>query len=195
MPKQSTCPIIFDEVLKIKISDLKRFGYLKYGLKISTDLTWNRNGQKIADIDIIIDMDRNAPYMELNYRCNNKPINYCVKIISMTSNLGKGEVFYFQCPQTMKKCRVLYQVGGYFLHREAFTGCMYEKQTESKRARTQTKMIDTVFRTDVLYEQLYSKHFKKMYAGKPTKKYIKLMKKIRQAESVPYYEIERLLSR
>jgi hypothetical protein len=30
--------------------------------------------------------------------------------------------------------------------------------------------------------QIYSKHFKSHYAGKPTKRYLKLMRKIRGAE-------------
>jgi hypothetical protein len=54
-------------------------------------------------------------------------------------------------------------------------------------------MVDVVFGTDKLYKQLHQKHFKSSYAGKPTKKYIKLMQKIKRAESVSAIEVERLL--
>jgi hypothetical protein len=49
------------------------------------------------------------------------------------------------------------------------------------------------FKSDKLYEELYSKHFKKTYAGKPTKRYLRIMEQIQQAESIPYHEFERAL--
>ena len=49
------------------------------------------------------------------------------------------------------------------------------------------------FNLDKLYKQLYSKHFKKFYAGKPTKKYKRIMEQLQKAESISYQEIERLM--
>jgi len=40
---------------------------------------------------------------------------------------GKGVIWHFLCPATRKRCRKLYLVDTYFLHREAFNGCFYEK--------------------------------------------------------------------
>ena len=48
------------------------------------------------------------------------------------------------------------------------------------------------FDLDRHYEELYSKHFKKFYNGRPTKRYLKLMTKINQGEGVGNGEIERL---
>ena len=70
---------------------------------------------------------------------------------------------------------------------------MYEKQTQSKKSRYLDKMIGAYFKTDQLFEQLYKKNFKKQYAGKPTKKYLKLTHQIQRAESIPYHEIERAM--
>jgi hypothetical protein len=70
---------------------------------------------------------------------------------------------------------------------------MYETQTQSKKSRYFDKTLGAYFRTDQLFEQLYKKHFKKQYAGKPTKKYLKLTQQIQRAESIPYHEIERAL--
>lgn len=70
---------------------------------------------------------------------------------------------------------------------------MYEKQTQSKKSRYLDKTLGVYFRTDHLFEQLNKKHFKKQYAGKPTKKYLKLTQQIRRAESIPLHEIERAL--
>jgi hypothetical protein len=69
---------------------------------------------------------------------------------------------------------------------------MYEKQTQSKKSRYLDKTLGVYFLTDQLFEQLYKKHFKKQYAGKPTKKYLRIMEQIQKAESMPYHEIERV---
>ncbi len=111
----------------------------------------------------------------------------------MPSNLGKGLIWYFLCPQTNRRCRKLYSIGGYFLHREAFNGCMYETQTQSKKYRQLDKTLGAYFEIDNLYEELYKKNFKKTYAGKPTKRYLRIMEQIQKAESIPYHEIERAM--
>jgi hypothetical protein len=72
---------------------------------------------------------------------------------------------------------------------------MYEKQTQSKKSRHLDKTLGLYFQVDKLFEQLYKKNFKKQYAGKPTKKYLKLTQQIQKAESIPQHEFERALNR
>ncbi len=114
-------------------------------------------------------------------------------LVSIPSNLGKGKVWYFVCPHTNKRCRKLYLISGYFLHREAFNGCMYESQTKSKKWREMERVYGSYFKSDECYEELHKKHFKKFYNGKPTKRYLKLMQKISQSERIPKEEIERVM--
>lgn len=109
---------------------------------------------------------------------------YIVRLVSVPSNLGKGLIWYFLCPQTNKRCRKLYSIGGYFLHREAFSGCMYDCQTKSKYYRKLDRMLGPYFRINRLYEQLHSKHFKTHYAGKPTKRYLRIKGQIQRAEQI-----------
>jgi len=40
------------------------------------------------------------------------------------------------------------------------------------------RVYGSYFELDNLYEELYSKHFKTHYNGKPTKRYLKLLKQI-----------------
>ena len=58
------------------------------------------------------------------------------------------------------------------------------------------RMLDSVygdyFKADKYYRELYSKHFKTHYAGKPTKRYLKLMEKIDRSKEFTVEEIERL---
>ena len=123
--------------------------------------------------------------MILDYSVNGDPKNYKVEIISKPSNLGKGEVLYFVCPSTKQQCRKLHLQCGYFLHRTAFQNLMYSKQIESKKFRYLGKVFDYIFNPDEIYQERYKKYFKTHYKGKPTKRYLRVKKKIDLIESCP----------
>jgi hypothetical protein len=184
MPKPHTFPTLYNEALQISISKLKEWEYLNPEQIKSGTITWSRNGNQTGSISIKVNTHSEQPYIELDYKYRDEPRNYKVSLVSKPSNLGKGLIWYFLCPQTNKRCRKLYSIGGYFLHREAFNGCMYEIQTQSKKYRQLDKTLGAYFKTDDLYSQLYQKHFKKTYAGKPTKKYLRIMEQIQKAESI-----------
>jgi hypothetical protein len=193
MPKPHTFPTLYNEALQIHISKLKGWGYLDPKQIKSGTLNWSRNGNPTGSISIQVNTHSEQPYIELDYKYRDEPRNYKVRLVSMPSNLGKGLIWYFLCPQTKKRCRKLYSIGGYFLHREAFNGCMYETQTQSKKYRQLDKTLGAYIKSDNLYSELYKKNFKKTYAGKPTKKYLRIMEQIQKAESIPYHEIERAM--
>ena len=193
MPKPATFPTLWNECKTISISFLNKHGYLRPNLFQSGLIAWNKNGNKTGEISIRINTESESLYIELDYLYNTKPINYRVQLVPTPSNLGKGIIWFFICPRSGKRCRKLYLADTYFYHRSAFRGCMYEKQTHSKKYRGLDKTLGVYFRSDQLFEQLYKKHFKKQYAGKPTKKYLKLIKQIQIADNIPYHEIERAL--
>ena len=193
MPKPATFPTLYDDALQISISRLKEFGYIDIGLSKSGVLTWSRRGEKTGSISIQSCSNSDSPSVQLDYNFRDQPRKYKVQLVSVPSNLGRGETWYFLCPVTQKRCRILYSIDGYFLHREAFKGCYYESQTRSKKWREMEKIYGDAFDLDRLYEKLYQKYFKKTYAGKPTKRYLKLITRIQRAESVPIDTIERLM--
>lgn len=193
MPKPHTFPTLYDEALQINISKLKGWGYLDPEQIKSGTLNWSQNGNPTGSISIQVNTHREQPYIELDYKYKDEPRNYKVYLTSTPSNLNRGEIWYFICPQTKKRCRKLYLISGYFLHREAFNGCMYETQTQSKKYRQLDKTFGAYFKSNNLYNELNSKNFKKTYAGKPTKKYLRIMEQIQKAECTPNHEIERAL--
>jgi len=193
MPKPHTFPTLLDAVKTVSISFLTKHRYLKPKQWQRGTITWSSNENKTGSISIRVNTQSEQPYIELDYKYNEAPINYRVQLVSAPSNLGKGFVWYFVCPHTGKRCRKLYLADTYFYHRAAFRGCMYEKQTQSKKSRYLNKTLGVYFRSEQLFEQLYKKHFKKQYAGKPTKKYLKLTQQIQRAERITYHEIERAL--
>lgn len=193
MPKPYTFPTLYNEALQLSISKLKGWGYLAPGQIKSGTINWSRHGESAGSISITANTRSEQPYIELDYKYRDEPRKYKVYLTSTPSNLNRGEIWYFICPQTNKRCRKLYSIGGYFLHREAFNGCMYETQTQSKKYRQLDKTLGAYFKIDNLYSELYKKNFKKTYAGKPTKRYLRIMEQIQKAESIPYHEIEQAM--
>ena len=179
--------ILLDNVLQISISKLKKWGYLTPNQVKTGSISWSRNDRKIGSISIKADMrfcyndldHSEFSYIELEYNCNKERVKYQIPLVSLPSNIGKGRILYFKCPDTGKRCRKLYLVGKRFLHREAFKGCMYSTQIESKLDRLSRLVFRT---TDKLFEQEYSRYFKKTYNGKTTKKYSRLIEKITRAQ-------------
>lgn len=197
MPKPYTFPTLYDEVRTLDISDLKKWGYLDHSR--TGTVTWSRNGEVTSSIGIASHHPQNGnPYINLNYinttwQGEKTERNYKILLVWLPSNLGKGKVWYFHCPHTGKRCRKLYSIGSWFLHREAFNGCMYESQTHSKKWRQIECVYGAYFDSEKYYEEIHSKHFKTHYKGKPTKRYLKLLSKIRQAENIDYKDIELLM--
>lgn len=170
MAHPHTFPTLYNE---LKTLDLKSFKeYLKPNQLSTGTNRWTRNGEETASIGFSIRMGETKGYLELDYNYKKEPIKYRVPIVSKPSNLGKGLIWYFVCPHTGKHCKKLYLVGGYFLHREAFKGCMYESQTRSKNGRQIAEMAKAIFGND---DSIYKRYFKKYYKGKPTKRYLKYL--------------------
>lgn len=186
MPKPHTFPTLYNEALQINISNLKDWGYLLPGQIKSGIINWSSNGTPTACISIQVNTHNVQPYIELEYKYRGEPRKYKVFLTSTPSNLKLGEIWYFICPQTKKLCRKLYLIGGYFFHREAFTGCMYEAQTHSKKERFLKRFIDWELGQA---EELNSRYFKCYYAGKPTKRYIRILKRHRKRQNISYAEI------
>lgn len=183
MGRLSTIPTLYEDVFKIKLSTLIGDRLMNEKKNYSFSYYWTRQGNEKGRINIIVNNTNQNPYIELDYFYNKIPRNYRVNLVSIPSNIGVGKVWYFLCPFTSKRCRILYCMNGYFYHRKAFTGCLYESQTHSKKARSQLKLFEQYY-NDHLYEELYKKHFKKTYAGKPTKRYNSLLKKISQFDII-----------
>jgi hypothetical protein len=193
MAKYPTFPTLLDEVKTLTLTNLKKWGYLGPSSIKQGTVFWSWRGERTSSIGITVNTLSALPYLELNYTCQGQPVLYKVHLTQIPANIGRGQVWYFVCPKTQRLCRTLYMVGSKFLHRLAYTGPMYESQTKSHKDRTLIRLLDKVFGVDKLNEQLHTKHFKTTYAGKPTKRFQAIQRKLKQAERVNPQEVEQLL--
>lgn len=178
MPKPTSCPVLIDQCKNVSISFLKQHGYLNKNKGKSGVITWSNQYEKTGSISIFTDIDNEDGYLELDYKSGQKSINYKVRLATIQSNLGKGVIWYFICSQTGKRCKKLHLVDGYFYHRSAFSGWMYDKQTESKKNRFSGKLFDKWQAAYNASKEIRRKHFKKQYNGKPTRLYLKYLQQI-----------------
>jgi hypothetical protein len=193
MAKNYTFPYLFDEEKSLSITDLKLLGYLKNNRITSGNVNWKMRGESTGSIGIKATMSADTNFINFSYTCNNEKYNYKVYLVSVKSNLNKGKIWYFECRFTGVRCRKLHLIKEKFQHRTALKTGMYSKQTQSKSFRSMANFFGTYFDIENSYSELYSKHFKKYYKGKPTKRYLKLIKKISEIEKVTTSDIEKLL--
>ena len=185
MSRIPTFPTLYDDCKKISITNLKEWGYLEPNQYQSGIINWSVGDHKTGSIRIVVNTVHEDPYLELDYLADDKPINYRVNLVSIPSNLGRGEIPYFQCPQTGKFCRILYLGDTYFFHREAFSGCYYQKQVYSHNSRRMIKQYESAFALDKYWEESSKPYFKSHYQGKPTKRYQKLLDLERSMANAP----------
>ena len=180
-----TFPTLFDEVSTLSIKKLKEWGYLTPNKFKSGVITWSRDGNKTASISIKIDTRQEPAYIELDYSANGTPINYKIELTTIPSNLGKGLIWAFICPQTGKRTRILYCVDSYFLHREAFQGCMYQSQTYSRNGRKLANYFESLKAID----EIDRYYFKRYYNGKRTKRFSRLLMNYEKGLSISVSEL------
>lgn len=193
MSKISRDPILFDEMLKLTIADLKRMSLLivPNDAKFKSEIKWTNKKTDTVVSSINIEVDTSK--FLFNYRYRGQLKCYYVDKIIESSNLGNGFVYYFKCPLSHLKCRVLYLHNGIFCHRSACKGALYGKQKESKKGRELFKLLNKTFGKSDLYKQILAKYRKKYYKDKPTKWFGLLKNKIDKKERISFDDIRRYL--
>lgn len=193
MPKPYTFPTLYNELKSISITMLRKYGYLKKDYFLSGVISWNRAGEKTGSISIAVYNYNDSPYVRLSYKWNNTSMDYKIQLQKQPSNLGKGNLLFFICPKTYKRCTKLHLINGIFQHRTNCKSGMYESQTRSKKLQQIEKCFGCYLDYENIREAIEQKHLKKTYEGKYTKRYLKLKNKLQKAESVPKGTLTMLL--
>lgn len=180
MPRPSSYPITYEDCKSIEIKILKKNNYLQSNQINKCIIRWYINEETTGRMQVIVNTLSTNPYIELIYTLNEEGIQYKVQMIKEKSNLGIGEIWYFICPFTNKRCRKLYLVNKYFSHRNRFKGVFYEKQLLSKSNRKSLAIFRKIEQIKDAIEETKSKHFRRYYNKVKTKRLVKLRKIINQ---------------
>lgn len=169
---------------RINISDLKKWGFLTDNQFSSGQLSWSTNGKQTSSIGVTSILNDDEQYIRLNYSTT---FDYRIDLESIPSNLGKGKVWFFLCPETGKRCRLLYMGNDSlkFLSRYAYEqkGCRlyYEPQLSSKLSYPNDRYWELKRRL----EKWDTKNMKFFYRGKPTRtgeRYMKMVEEMQEMD-------------
>jgi hypothetical protein len=168
------------ESFRIELSYLIRKGFLKRGYTANgIFLTWHNNNQEqVCSLSMQTSWG-NSPelrYIQLIYtftskeRGESKKHDYKIYFTEVPSNIGKGSIIYFICPQTGRRCRILYRSynSQIFKSRYAYKDYLYyDCQRSSKKERP----MNCFFLLEDHIEKLKKKNtgYKRVYRGQPTK--------------------------
>ena len=180
MPKPSTYPFTYEDCKSIEIKLLKKNKYLLPNEINKSTVRWHLNEETTGRLQMVVNTQTDEPYMELIYKLNEENIQYKVQLHTEKSNLGKGNVWYFICPFTNKRCRKLYLVHKYFAYRNRYKGVFYEKQILSKSNRKSLGLFRKIDQINEAIEETKSKHFRRYYKKVKTKRLNKLRRIINQ---------------
>lgn len=195
MGRYSTGAKTTGQIQRIELSYLLKQGIIKKHHSYNGSLSWNNE----SSISINSVYNDSEAYIELSYittvfATNEKTsYKYKIELETIPSNLGKGEIIYFVCPESHKKCRILYKAygSGIWKARKSYQNRIYyESQIEPKSIRPYK-----YFFIDNLMSELHQKAKKKHYKGKPTR----IMKRIQNLQNkhnfamLDYDKFERFL--
>lgn len=159
------------EALKISIDFLIKKKALVVGKEIKSQIDFT-NGASLSLTGHLVKWNE---YLILEYKKGELLLNYKVFIEEKESNLGKGLQYYFLCPQTGIRCKILYMAYGsdVFKSRGAYAKRLYYlTQLSSKELRTVTRF----FHVEKKVDNMYSKRRTHTYKGKETKRHKRICK-------------------
>ena len=117
-------------------------------------------------------LDESNSYIRLLYTITSadgeqKFIDSFIQIVSMPSNLGKGVIYFFICPENGYKCRILYKThnSDTWKSRSAYHPRIYYPYQLSS---IYNYYNDRYWATKGEVEHLYSRQVKSHYGGHPT---------------------------
>lgn len=174
MPYNSQNIATNESCLSISLSYLfKNKMIVKNEIRTGT-LSWNNRGVKTGTIEIHTCFTESEKYINLSYsitdRITNevKNFNYNINLIPVKSNLGIGNVYYFQCPDTFKKCRFLYKAYGSEIFKSR---CSYSKRIyyEIQRVSKRYYPMTRVHKLAEILDKIKETRMKHTYKGRQTK--------------------------
>lgn len=177
--------ITTNEAIKLEINKLIKTKFIIKDKEINFISSWSSG----AEISIKSVYNDSEIYLQLMYRQTDrttkesKSFDYKIYIESVKSNLGKGFNLYFICPQSGKRCKILYLCYGaeVFKCRQAYNNRIYYyAQTHSKEYRLNGRY----FKLEKTINELYKKRKTKTYKGEPTKRHLRMCKLLNKKAEV-----------
>jgi len=199
MPKPSQGIATAESSMRIEMSYLIQQGLIKTGTDYNSFMAWSNSKNSISYYIKINEVEKylRLKYTQTDSQENKNEMDYKIYLEGIKSNLGKGTVYYFLCPVSNRKCRVLYLAYGsqYFKSRESYQNRIYYNcQRCSKRDYAHTRYFKLADKLEILNKT----NFRSSYKGKETrslKRIENLTNKVNYFDFVRFKQLEYYMKR
>jgi hypothetical protein len=156
---------------RLELSQLRKAGYFRKRAEVSGTWSWT-NGDAVRILTKWIGAE---VVMELRLTWTHphtgeaEEVHQRITVVSKPSNLGRGHVLYFICPQTGRACRILYRA----YHARTFRsrwGFSYRLYYPSQTCGKLNRWDETYWNAERHLERSKGKRNPGTYRGKPTKR-------------------------
>ncbi len=186
-----------EESTELCIFRLNRWGLLK-GWH-STNLTWTRRlGGSQSSAGLVVDVTGSEPYARLYYTItryrdgSKQDYDYSIGLVKTPCHWG-GVRYWFLCPQCGRRVSKLYRkpLGEMYFCRIC-NDLTYESRNETRLGRR--GQIRHFLAAERQMRELESKLKRRFYAGKPTRRYRRVLKLQHRLNSIHIPKIEPLFN-
>jgi len=169
---------------RLDLRVLLQQGQIKKGFHLTGTIEWtNGSSIKYESKYTKEEVYFRVIYTITDYRTGKETdYDYRINFVKIPSNLGKGEILYFVCPESNKLARVLFMAYRHhkYIHRDWYLDnygvrLYYNSQSVSKGDYHNTMYFNYERQVKDLESRLFAKHRKLFYKGKPTKDYQRLI--------------------
>jgi hypothetical protein len=173
MGRERTGAMFTSEARRLELSFLIKRGLLQRNARIQGVINWNIRNEPTGSMSVITNHSPDEKYIRVLYTATNfdgvkTNFDYKIDLVEINSNLGKGKVLYMICPESKKRCRILYLAyrANRFKCREAYQNRLYfSTQKCSKLDFWNTKYFEMQSKIEKFGSLRTTTH-----KGKPTKR-------------------------
>ena len=165
MGRRSTGIMTVAQAEPLNLRDMIQKGAVVKGEKLSGSITFPSG----SSVGFYSSYTAEEKFLQLHYVMNNEKHREEIELITLPSNLKKGEILYFVCPRNKNLCRTLYRAysSPIWKSREAYgIPIYYPLQLQSKVGRDNSRFWNYERRLESLYEERQSY----LFLGRPTKR-------------------------
>ena len=141
MGRDKTGAILTSEARRLDLSFLIKKGFLKKNATTQGVINWNIRNEPTGSMTVLTSHTPDEKYIRVSYTVTDfygvkTSHDYKVDLVEVDSNLGKGKVLYMICPESRKRCRILYLAYGAkkFKCREAYQNRLYFSTQKSSKS-------------------------------------------------------------
>lgn len=167
---------------QLQVGDLRRRGVMVRGKTVRATITWPDGG---PTLDVESTWTGAAPSLSLEFRlreANGSVETWTQRIELQTAPSPlQGELLYFICPRSGKRCRKLYRAyhSHGFYSRTAFSYRLYYPVQASSRMKKPDRQLQAVERK---LSRLKAKRRTSTYLGQPTRRAVRIVQLQEEAE-------------